>query len=321
MLFVAIVGGRSVSGEATNPCDRVGELPLPQEVVAVPPHAGLEWQDCIDLLYAAEGERDPGRALQCCAASRQCDRERAVMYANGWGVEQNLDAALAFLCSADEEMAPAEQASMIAHVESMRRGEEKRPLDFCDHVTSGRGGAFCETLRYERVMPELEARITALGSSLSAPAHFRALVAAGEEFSSAEATRIGEQSRGGTGYAAFSLAAEIDNRERLVETLERYLLARAASASVRDESEADRELNRVYRELIETSTPCAICLEEDKSHLELLRDAQRAWIRYRERFATYYLERWKGEASPAALRREIVVALTNDRRRELEEER
>jgi uncharacterized protein YecT (DUF1311 family) len=51
----------------------------------------------------------------------------------------------------------------------------------------------------------------------------------------------------------------------------------------------------------------------------LLRDAQRAWIRYRDAFAAFYVDRWRGAAKAEALRREIVAQLSRERAAELRE--
>ena len=51
----------------------------------------------------------------------------------------------------------------------------------------------------------------------------------------------------------------------------------------------------------------------------LLRDAQRAWIAYRDAFAELYVTRWRGAAKPDVLRSEIVAQLSRDRAAELRE--
>ena len=217
-------------------------------------------------------------------------RELAEQYANGDGVKRDFDAAAYFLCLAEEEMAPAEFTGMTEHLQRMRTGKEKEPLDFCVYVTSGYGMSYCAHKQYEKVMPELDRRLAAVGT---APVRERGLA-----FARAESERIGELSRGGTAYAAMALGAEMEQKERLVVTLERYSKERAPSASAAEAKRADNELNRVYRGL---------------SRDTFLRDAQRAWIAYRDAFAAFYTERWRGKASPEELQREIVTQLTRER--------
>jgi uncharacterized protein YecT (DUF1311 family) len=223
------------------------------------------------------------------------NRELAEQYANGKGVKRDFNAALYFLCRAEEEMAPAEFTGMMEHLQRMRAGKEKEPLDFCDYVTSGYGMSYCASVQYEQVMPQLDRRLDAL----RAPGTLRER---GLAFVRAESERIGALSRGGTAYAAIALGAEMEQKEHFVAALERFSKERAPSASARDAKRADAELNRVYR-----------AMERDT----FLRDAQRAWIAYRDAFAGYYAERWRGTAPPDDLHRELVTHLTRERAAEL----
>jgi uncharacterized protein YecT (DUF1311 family) len=221
-------------------------------------------------------------------------RELAERYANGDGVKRDFDAAAYFLCRAEEEMAPAEFTGMTEHLQRMRAGKEKEPLDFCQYVTSGYGMSYCAHRQYEKVMPELDRRLAPLGTAV--------LRERGLAYVRAESERIGELSRGGTAYAAMALGAEMEQKERLVAALERFSKKRAPSVSASDAKRADAELNRAYRAM---------------ERGELLRDAQRAWIAYRDALAAFYTERWKGAATPEDLQREIVTQLTRERTREL----
>lgn len=221
------------------------------------------------------------------------NRELAEKYANGDGVKRDFDAAAYFLCKAEEEMAPAEFTGMTEHLQRMRAGKEKEPLDFCEYVTSGYGMSYCAHKQYEKVMPELDRRLAPFPEVVRKP---------GLAYARAESERIGELSRGGTAYAAIALGAEMEQKERLVVALERFSKERAPSVSAADAKRADAELNRVYRAL-------------ERSNF--LRDAQRAWIAYRDAFAAFYVERWRGAASPEELQREITTQLTRERTTEL----
>jgi uncharacterized protein YecT (DUF1311 family) len=138
----------------------------------------------------------------------------------------------------------------------------------------------------------------------------------GLSFVRAESERITAQSRGGTAYGAIVLGSEIEQKERFVATLERFSKQRARAASQAALKRADDELNAVYRakqkELDEAD-------DEIADWKTFLRAAQRAWIPYRDAFAAFYAERWRGKASPAELRREIVTELTRARAAELRE--
>jgi uncharacterized protein YecT (DUF1311 family) len=223
--------------------------------------------------------------------------EFAEKYANGDGVKRNLDAAAYFLCKAEEEMAPMEFSGMSQHLAAMRAGTETKPLDFCDYVTSGYGMGFCAHREYEQLMPELDRRLAALHVP-------DALVAKGLAYVKAETERTGELSRGGTGYAGFVLGEEMSEKQSFVVNLERRSARRAPIVTEAQAKAADDELNAAYR-----------AWDRDT----FLRDAQRAWIAYRDAFALWYAERWKGKASSFELRREIVTELSRERALDLRE--
>jgi TPR repeat protein len=106
---------------------------------------------CGDWLYRMVGdEYDPVKARRCCLVKGDCNRELAVIFANGLGVRRDYDAATWFLCRADKGMAQAELWGMLGHLEEMRKGSDTKDLAFCDYVTSGRGYLFCEQLAGNR---------------------------------------------------------------------------------------------------------------------------------------------------------------------------
>src|SRR5262245_42144397 len=73
---------------------------------------------CIDYVYQLVGdEKNYDKARRCCLAAGNCNRELGMIFANGWGVPQNFDAATNFICRAGGEMAPAEQWSMLDRID------------------------------------------------------------------------------------------------------------------------------------------------------------------------------------------------------------
>jgi uncharacterized protein YecT (DUF1311 family) len=242
-------------------------------------------------------------------------RQLAERFANGDGVERNLEIAEYFLCRAESEMAPAEFAGLFGHLQKMRAGEETSPLEFCDYASSGFSANYCAGVRHEKLMPQLERRLEALRAQQAARPSFATLLEQGGTYVSNEAWRLGEMTRGGTGHIAYMLDAEVDQMERFVASLERWSGERAPAASPAQEKEADRELNEAYRAALKELG--GIDDENAPEWQRHLREAQRSWIGYRDAFAGYYADRWRGEASAEALRREIFAALSSDRAVEL----
>lgn len=257
----------------------------------------------------------PPAAVAAAKECNGCNRELAERFANADGVERNFEIAEYFLCRAQEEMGPMEFENMFAHVQRMRSGEDTDPLDFCDYVSSGYGETYCANARYDKVMPRLKMRLDALRAKVTAGEQFDAVRKRGEAYADVESQRIGEQARGGSGYVAVSTSAEVDQKERFVVNLERWSNARAAGASIAETRRADNNLNAAYRAAQKKIDKTGE--DEIANWKSFLRDAQRAWIAYRDAFAIYYVARWRGEASPAMLRREIVTHLTRERTAEL----
>lgn len=243
-----------------------------------------------------------------------CDLQLAERFANGKGVKRSYEIAEYFLCEAEPEMVPAEFDGMFEHVEKMRAGTTKKPLRFCDHTTSGYSESFCAHMRWEVEIPELDARIAAVRKSSSVKPQFDAMRKRAAAYLESESKRRSELFRGGTGYSAAVLLSDIDTKAELVKELERWSKERAPAAKIENASAADAELNAAYR-----AAQKGVDREEEEvaDWKTLLRDAQRAWIAYRDAFAAFYVERWKGSASPEALRRDVVTQLTRARAAEL----
>lgn len=252
-------------------------------------------------------------ALKECGGESGCYVDLGVAFANGDEVTQDFDVAEYFLCEAP--IAEAELEGMLEHIANMRSGEESEKLDFCQYATSGYGSMICASRRNDETIPQLDAKLDELRKQSKVKKQYDALRKFGEAYASTEAERIGEQSRGGTGYAAISIGEETAQKEQLVTAIERWTGERAPAASEADLKRADGELNAAYRAEIKRIVDSG---EESIQFWNVnLRNAQRAWIKYRDAFADYYAARWKGTAPADALRREIVTQLTRDRTAEL----
>jgi len=241
----------------------------------------------------------------------------AEMFANGNEVEQDFSAAIHIICG-ENFMAPAERWGMLEHVLAMKRGQTDEPLDFCNHSTSRDGGIRCAAQRDGEQGPELEARFESIrerwpGKTLDT------LRQRADAFLDADAFWEAEQSREGTMYAYAETHARLDREEKFLGLLDLYAGERAPAASEAERERADAELNAAYRKRLAAIEPCDPDYQNCSRPLEPenLRNAQRAWIPYRDAWIAFYQHRWRGAAPPAALRREIATALTRLRTAEL----
>ena len=262
-------------------------------------------------LAREKAEYDAWRRL--CLVTGDSNRELAMIFANGWGVKRDYDAATFFLCRA-KHVATYELWSMLGHIETMRTADEPQDLLYCDHVTSGRGQFHCAQVRAERELAERTGRIAKLRQGLSEEASgaLDGLLDALEAFAEADSGLkvFGET---GTGYAAIATQEQERVREEQLATVERLAGARASGRTAEALKEADEGLDGSYRRARAVPPECFSCSDPKAEWAETLRDAQRAWIKYRDACTAFYLARWKGKADPEALRREIANELTTGR--------
>jgi uncharacterized protein YecT (DUF1311 family) len=249
---------------------------------------------------------------RCCLVKGDCNRELAMLFANGWGVARDYETATYFLCR-DRESAEAEREGMLSHIREMRKSKRPEDLRYCDHVTGGAGQVYCMQLESDRKEEDWTKRLEVLKKKLDKDAVLRldALEKAAREFAEEEAGFLADEDRGGTGYPAEAAAEQLAAFEAFVSRLERLVKKRAAAANADDPKRADLDLNRAYKAA--QKMPRIHCDEEDKSGCDALRTAQRAWLKYRDEWRAFYLLLWKGAAAPEVLQREIETILTKDR--------
>jgi uncharacterized protein YecT (DUF1311 family) len=246
-----------------------------------------------------------------------CNVSLAEGFANAKGAKRDYAIAEYFLCKAKDDIAPMELEGMMEHLQKMRSGAEKKPLSFCDYVTSGYGTTYCANVAWVEAMPLLDARIEAQRTRSTAKPQFDTLVKRAAAFVKADTEQIGMTYKGGTAQSAMTLDAEVASRTKFVENLERFSKQRATAASAEDAKRADDALNSAYRaqqQLLKDDFG-----DDAAEQQTYLRNAQRAWIPYRDAFADYYVERWRGTAAPDALRREIVTELSKQRAQAIRE--
>ena len=224
--------------------------------------------------------------------------DAAQAYANGKDVRRNLKVAAALMCQASEEMAPLEWWSMLDHLRRMQSGEEKKPLDYCDYVVSGRGTAHCASLQHDIIETENQQRLERVRAALK-PSLWQLLeelFPVANRFVDAEALRVADDVKGGSLYTAYLIGAQGEAEVDVVDAIEKYAKKRAPAST----AEEVAALN--------------LAIDEAAAGLgDLAIDAHKWWLPYRESLAAFYLERWKGAAEPPLLRREVESDFTRQR--------
>jgi len=209
---------------------------------------------------------------------------------------------------------------MLQFLQGLRTGKETGALDYCDQLTSGMGSTWCAGLELDQKKVRWDRRIAAAEHSLGPEARqaLPALRKAAAAFAEADAALTAEPNQGGTIYPSVVLGAQIERGDDFAAALERYAQKRAPAASPAVLEKADGALNAAYKKLLARSGPCPkddpYCGNLDR---DVVREAQRSWLPYRDAWIALYRLRWKGAAPPEALDREIATVLTGQRTKEL----
>lgn len=247
------------------------------------------------------------------------------LFANGWGgVKPDYDASLHFLCRVDlseNHLAIAELRGLMTYVDQeMRSADKPAPLSFCDHATSGFGSQQCQQVESLDQEAVLSKRYAAIQQSLKPTAHkaLDDLQKAADAFADADADWRWHASRGGTLYVALVMGGVTKGKTRFIDLLEQLTSKRAPATTLQAARAIDKQLNIAYQAVLTEEKDCPACLAgTPEEWLELTRAAERAWLAYRRAWVAFYTLRWKGVASPATLRTECEVLLSEDRIRAL----
>ncbi len=306
--------------EAQALCDKLKDYhpgPKAQPTAADRKLFAAETADCYPYVYGPGKALDYDKGRRCCLV-KDYNRELALIFANGWGVPRDYDAAIYFLCRA-EEVAPAEQWGMLGHVQEMRKQAQPKDLDYCEWVTSGHGSTWCQGLEMDRRAPEWDRRVETVSRSLPAEARpaLKTLRKAADTFAEADGSLSALGNYGGTIYPSQVLAGQQDQTEAFLATLEKYTRNRAPAATSADFERTDQALNAAYQKQMTQVNSDDKEFDRNTAGQDSLRDAQRAWIPYRDAWKSLYRLRWQGAAAPEALDREIATALTTTRAEEL----
>jgi uncharacterized protein YecT (DUF1311 family) len=301
-------------------CDKSLQASLPTEAAAVP--APKKWPDCNSYkLYSGIGAKVDYVAARKCAWSERLAQLAnleprytvasvfggsamlAVLYANGEGIPQDLELAVRFVCEA--EGAPKEIEIRLEHVTTLGK-TPKAKFGFCDDITSGFMEGFCAAYGSEF---EDQKRINSL-KKITAPftpeqqTVFETVLKAERAY--AEAHARGEIDLSGTARAMYQIDAEDTLREDFIEALSSFETGNLPSGSSAGYADADKRLNLAYRNAMSDAN-------KNKSDYgavqpDGIRDAERAWLKYRDAFIAFAKFRYPDVPAEAWL-----TLLTKDR--------
>jgi uncharacterized protein YecT (DUF1311 family) len=310
MLCLATAGA-AAQEDGVPGCVEALARPLPAEAARIGADAA---GDCDSVELAAAGDHPAAR--RCAWAERAQGEENLVfngsamllaIYANGWGVKPDFALARRFACEAGG--AYAETEGRLEHLAAMEAGDDKAPFDFCDDITSGYMQGYCADREAQAARVQREAAWAGVLASWP-PAQreaWRKVRTAADAFF--EARVANEVDASGTGRVAFAVFESEALEQGLlghVQAFERGELPHGGDA---DLQQADRRLNAAYAAARTAAAP----EEPDASFGPLgtirpegIRDAERAWLRYRDAWVAFGALRYPSVA-PAAWKHHFTV--------------
>ncbi len=274
--------------------------------------ASLKGCDSEALYYGIGMPADPVRARQC--AFLEAEREDGgvfsgrtmlmTVYANGQGAKRDLDVAIHLACGI--EGAPMESHGRVTHLAELEaKGWKGRDFHFCDDITSGLAMGYCASHGANMAGALREKALAAMSAGWT-PAEkqaFARLRTAHKAY--VEAHGSGEVDLAGTARGAMVVGAEEALRDELVEVLERLRSGRALPTPATRLPAEDAALNAAYRKRLRETAgeqhPGAVTSQG-------VRDAERAWLRYRDAFLAFAAVKF-----PRVPRNELAAWLTRKR--------
>jgi uncharacterized protein YecT (DUF1311 family) len=278
--------------------------------------SALKGCDSEALYYGIGMPADPARARLCAFMEAEGEGSQSpfsgeamlmTIYANGVGARRDLDYATHLACRIDG--APAETHGRVTHLAELKAsGGPGTRFHFCDHVTSGLAGGYCAGHEARIAGAKRKAQLESLtrGWSSAERAALARLQSAHAAFAAAHSG--GEIDLTGTLRGAFSTFAEERLEEELLAMLKQLAGGTAPRGSAASYRAADARLNAAYRKLLRdtprdegpgTVTPAGI------------REAQRAWVRYRDAFLAF------AAAKYPRVGRDALAAWITDKRTEM----
>lgn len=252
------------------------------------------------LLFGLEVARDVKKARHCAfvqaandtyrGPSRPFDGRAMLMhlYANGIGVERDLDLALHMACGLDS--AWGEMDARVLHLAALRDGKiEDKEFSFCDDITSGYAGGQCAAHDSRLAHQGRTERLANLSSgwdvaSQRALAELRLLH---DDY----AAKHGwfEQDPRGTIKVELSVRASEELENQFVDTVSRLSQGKQPLYDLKGLEAADIRLNSLYRKLLEPNLLLERGMEEED-----VRQTQRTWLRYRDAFVDFAQRQFPG---------------------------
>lgn len=305
-----------------NKCAEYLGTPLPSEAAQIKQPAA--WPDCNSYkLYSGIGVKiDYGAARRCAWSERLAKHAGleprydnsgvfggaamlTVLYANGEGVGKNLPLASRFACEAGG--APAEISIRLRDLESRSTNlpATNTKFSFCDDITSGFMEGFCASYGSEIADRKRTESLHELSVQMNHAQRqaFDQLNQLEQAYARSHAREI---DLSGTARAMFQIDAQDTLRDDFIAALQSFEAGRLPTGSAQQYHDADARLNSVYRQEMGNAEGH----KRDYGAVQPagIRDAERAWLKYRDAWVAFAKLRY-----PTVTSEMWLTLLTKDR--------
>jgi uncharacterized protein YecT (DUF1311 family) len=199
-----------------------------------------------------------------------------MLYANGFGVQQDLDLCIRLAC-ANVGFADAEIEGRIEHLKQMRSGTSTKTFDLCDDITSGYMSGYCESIHSELTAVKRDAAVDSVLKRW--PEKDRTAYQDLRKAASAFFTeRVNaEVDMSGTARAVLAIGESTFLEDGFAEDIMSADKCAFKTYSSGEFMEADKKLNALYKQVMNVERSVGTTITK-----EGIRSAQRAWIKYRD---------------------------------------
>lgn len=253
------------------------------ENISLPPHPqtleALNGCEADELYYGFSQIPDYGKALSCAQATKAYDI-LTMLYANGKGVNRNLDVAIYYACKFGG--APAELEARVKHlIELQKAGKQAKDFDICDDITSGYMMGQCahKEARFEDAKKQKQ--YASLMSNWT-PEERKGFEKLQKDFKDYLEARIDEIDVSGTVRASLQIGEENSLKDRFLKTLKECAQNKIPNFTSTQYQEADRELNTLYKKAL-----TAPYFEGSGINSEGIKKTERAWLKYRDSWVAF----------------------------------
>ncbi len=249
--------------------------------------------DAEALYYGIGMNSDPIEARHCALRTKKDspvfggDAILMMIYANGFGVERDLNRAIHYACRL--EGSEMEMRGRIGHLQQLKAENwQGHNFDLCDDITSGAMMGAC-TAHFSR-MEEVERDKRFLAISQKVPSHLKNLF---DKLKSASDDFIKTRSRkeidlSGTARVMFIINEENILRKDFVEMLEAFANGKSRQYTVIQFRDRDAKLEKILTIIQAKKSKNDVYQGyECASQSDCVQQTQKKWVIYRDSFAAY----------------------------------